>query len=86
MTALTLHAIDDDLSRALHRRAAETGESLNRTVKELLAAALGLSSSASRPEPDFMRFAGSLSAKDAEEMRTFLREADFSKVDTGEWK
>ena len=86
MTALTLHAIDDELSRALRRRAAETGESLNRTVKDLLATALGLSAPAARPEPDFMRFAGTLSAKDAKEMREFLADADFSKVDAEEWK
>ena len=86
MMAITLHAIDDDLSLALQRRAAETGESLNRTIKDLLAVALGLSASEARPDPDFMRFAGKLSRKDADEMRSFLKEANFSKVDAEAWK
>ena len=37
-------------------------------------------------EPDFMRFAGSLSHEDAEEMTSFVDRADFSKVDEGAWK
>jgi len=36
--------------------------------------------------PDFMRFAGSLSAEDATEMTSFVDHADFSKVDRGMWK
>ena len=86
MTALTLHAMDDDLSDALRRRAAEMGESLNQTAKGLLARALGLSGRQERPAPGFMRFAGRLSSRDAAELRTFVDGADFSKVDPEDWK
>ncbi|MBR1608140.1 MAG: hypothetical protein IJ678_00820 [Kiritimatiellae bacterium] len=86
MTALTLHAIDDDLSAALRRHAAESGESLNQTAKALLRRALGLAGPARRPLPGFMRFAGSLSAADARTMRDFVDKADFSKVDPEDWK
>lgn len=86
MTALTLHAIDDDLSAALRHHAAESGESLNHAAKSLLRLALGLTSAARRPESGFMRFAGSLSAAAAREMRDFVDHADFSKVDPRDWK
>lgn len=86
MTALTLHAMDVELADALRRRASELGESLNQTAKELLSTALGLSGERNRPEPGFLRFAGRLSGEDAEEMRRFVSDADFSKVDSGDWK
>lgn len=86
MTALTLHAMDDDLASALRRHAAEAGESLNQAAKNLLARALGLVGAPHRPEPGFMRFAGTLSARDAKSLRSFVDGADFSKVDPGDWK
>ena len=86
MAALTLHAMDVELADALRRRASELGESLNQTAKELLSAALGLSGERNRPEPGFLRFAGRLSAEDAEEMRQFVDDADFSKVNLEDWK
>ena len=33
-----------------------------------------------------MKFAGRLSSKEAEGMRAFVNEADFSKVDEADWK
>ncbi len=86
MAALTLHAMDVELADALRRRAAELGESLNQTAKELLSVALGLSGEQNRPEPGFLRFAGRLSTEDAEEMRQFVEDADFSKVNLEDWK
>ena len=86
MSALTLHAMDVELADALRRRASELGESLNQTAKGLLAMALGLSGERERPTPGFMRFAGRLSAGDAAEMRRFVENADFSKVNPGDWE
>lgn len=86
MTAITLHAMDDDLASALRRHAAEAGESLNQAAKRLLARALGLSGASRRPEPGFMRFAGTLPARDAKAMRRFVDDAAFSKVDEDDWK
>ena len=86
MTALTLHAMDEDLATALCRHAAEAGESLNQSAKNLLARALGLSGASRRPEPSFMRFAGTLSPRGAKDLRAFVDDADFSKVDEADWK
>ena len=86
MNALTLHAMDVELADALRHRASELGESLNQTAKTLLAMSLGLSGTRERPAPGFMRFAGRLSAKDATEMRRFVEDADFSKVNPKDWK
>ena len=86
MTAITLHAMDDDLATALRRHAAEAGESLNQAAKRLLARALGLDGVSRRPEPGFMRFAGSLPARDAKRLKSFVDDADFSKVDPRDWK
>lgn len=86
MNALTLHALDAELADALRQRASEVGESLNQTAKGLLSMALGLAGRREKPAPGFMRFAGRLSASDASEMRRFVENADFSKVNPEDWK
>ena len=86
MTALTLHAMDENLAAALCRHAAEAGESLNQAAKNLLARALGLAGASRRPEPGFMKFAGTLSPRAAKELRAFVDGAEFSKVDEADWK
>ena len=85
MTSLTLHAIDDTLADALRRHAAETGTSLNRSAKALLARALGVESPAARPDPSFMRFAGRLSPAGAAKLRAAVETAGFSRVDPADW-
>ena len=37
-------------------------------------------------EPDFMRFAGTLSSEDAAQMTELVENADFSKIDEEMWK
>jgi len=86
MSAITLHAMDDDLASALRQRAAELGTSLNQAAKTLLASALGLGSAVKRERSGFLRFAGSISPKDAGKLRAFVDGADFSKVSEGDWK
>lgn len=86
MNALTLHAMDIELAEALKRKASERGESLNHTAKYLLAMSLGLAGKRNRPAPGFMRFAGRLSSRDAADMKRFVEDADFSKIDPEDWK
>ena len=86
MSELTLHAMDETLTEALRRHAAESGASLNQTAKNLLAMALGVSAKKVRPAPGFMRFAGRLSEKEAAEIRAAVEEADFSRVDMRDWR
>lgn len=87
MTSLTLHSMDDLLAEALRNHAQALGLSLNTAAKRLLASALGVgAASKEKREPGFMKFAGSLSTKDADEMCTFVNTADFSHVDEDAWK
>ena len=86
MSALTLHTIDDNLAFALRRHADELGTSLNQAAKALLAGALGLTTAESRRRPGFLKFAGSISRKDAKSMMAFVNEAEFSKVSAEDWK
>ena len=85
MNALTLHAMDDSLALALRKHAADLGTSINQAAKALLAGALGLTSEGKRTPPSFIRFAGGLSRKDAANLRSFVDEASFSKVDKSDW-
>lgn len=86
MSSLTLHAMDEELFGALRRRAEEGGMSLNQAAKQLLASALGVMGGRRRAEPGFMKFAGSLSAEDAAELRAHVASADFSQVGEDDWK
>ena len=86
MSALTLHTIDDNLAFALRRYADDLGTSLNKAAKALLSGALGLTTADCRPRPGFLKFAGSISHKDAKSMMAFVNEAEFSKVSAEDWK
>ena len=86
MSALTLHTIDDNLAAALRRHADELGTSLNKAAKALLAGALGLTTADRRRRPGFLKFAGSISRKDAKSMMAFVNDAEFSKVSAEDWK
>ena len=55
-------------------------------AKALLAGALGLTTADRRRRPGFLRFAGSISRKDAESMMAFVNDAEFSKVSAEDWK
>ena len=86
MNALTLHAMDDSLVLALRNHATELGTSLNQAAKALLAGALGLTLDGGRKTPGFMKFAGRISSGEADRLRSFVDNADFSKVSPEDWK
>lgn len=82
--ALTLHDIPDDLYEALRADAARLGTSMNKAAKALLASALGLVKPR-RPNHsvEFRSLAGSITRKEADEMRTAVSEC--RTIDMGEW-
>ena len=85
MTTLTVHALDTILSRKLKAYATEQQKSLNQSVKELLASALGITAPSKKDHhDDFVALCGVWSDK---EVREFEKNtACFSEIDEGMWK
>ncbi len=85
MTTLTVHALDTTLSRKLKAYAMEQQKSLNQSVKELLASALGITTPRTKDHrDDFVALCGVWSDQ---EVREFEKNtACFSEVDEGMWK
>ena len=84
MKSITIHNLDDPLERLIVKRAKRDGLSLNKTIKTLLAEALGLRQQKKPDNRDeFADLFGSWTAADA---RSFLKAAsDFEKIDTEDW-
>jgi hypothetical protein len=83
MKSLTIHDMDDELAALLERKAGETGLSLNKLVKKLLASALGLSSLRSDRRKDFEPMCGIWSPEEAADFKKAVR--DFERVDPEDW-
>ena len=81
-TSFTVHDLEVTVAKRLAMYASRNDKSINQSVKELLAVALGVSG---RPRTRFSnglgRFRGSVPKKDAEKLLAFVNEADFSRVD-----
>lgn len=82
---LTIHAVDDPLSKRLAALAKREKKSLNQTMKDILAGHFGLRPSGSaRPKNDIMRFCGVLTPADAKALHK--AQAPFGRIDPEEWK
>jgi len=82
MKSITIHQLDDTLASRIQDEADRTGLSLNKTVKQLLAEALGISRK--KKKNDFSKFAGTWTE---EEYREFEKNTeDFERIDPEEWK
>lgn len=81
-TSFTVHDLEMPVAKKLEIYAKNEGKSVNQSVKELLAVALGVSP---KPRVKFSnglsRYRGSVPKKDAEALLAFVADADFSKVD-----
>lgn len=84
MKSITIHNLDDPLERLLQVRAKSQGMSLNKTIKSLLAEALGIRQNKTlNNKNEFMDLFGSWSAAEA---RSFLKAIhDFEKIDAKDW-
>lgn len=85
MKSITIHGMEPDLASRLEQTARESGLSLNKTIKNLLAAALGLPASRQADRRrHFEDLCGAWSKSDAKAFRQSL--ADFDRVDDEDWK
>ena len=82
---LTIHDLAAPTAERLATYASREGKSLNQSVKDLLASALGVTAR-SRVTFDngLARFRGSVAPKDADLLLRFVEQADFSQIDVGD--
>ena len=83
MTTFTIHA-EDELAQAIRNGAAETGQSINKFIKETLGSTLGLLRCKKRPLPDFLDVGPLLTHEEAEALRAVQK--DFDVIDEEMWK
>lgn len=85
MKSITIHGLEPDLASRLEQRAREGGTSLNKTIKRLLASALGLSPEGKTDRRrNFEDLCGGWSKGEAEAFGGAIR--DFERVDPEDWK
>lgn len=85
MKSITVHGMEDALAKRLQLQAQAQGQSLNKTIKQLLAKSLGMRyKKKSFPKHDFSEFCGVWSEKDYKEFEK--NTALFEKIDKEDWK
>ena len=84
MRSITLHGIGEQLDKRIREIAAREGVSLNKTMKALLAEALGLSSAKTNRREDFSDIFGVWSRADLDEFNAAT--GDLQQVDERDWK
>lgn len=81
-TSFTIHDLDVPVAKRLALYARRGDKSINQSVKELLAIALGVTE---KPKAKFVnglgRFRGSVPAKAAAALSAFVADAEFSQVE-----
>jgi len=85
MKAITIHGIDEEMSRLIRSEAYSQGLSLNKTIKQLLAKALGLTVR-SKKRNDFSEFFGVWSKKEAEAFDKALEKSGVERIDEEDWQ
>jgi plasmid stability protein len=85
MKSMTVHKMDDLLLEAIKERAEARGESLNATIKELLAQAVGLEDSKDNETraTGYRRFLGLWTAEEAAAFESATE--DFERIDASDW-
>ena len=83
--SITIHGLDDRISRRIEEKAKAEGRSLNRTIKILIEEAIGpkVSVAATRREA-FSEFLGVWKRHEAEEFASVT--ADIRQIDKGDWR
>jgi hypothetical protein len=85
MKQITLRGIDPELEREIRRKARETGKSLNRVVRDLVAEGAGLAKGKrKRKGASLAELAGGWTEKEAREFEEAVR--IFEKIDKEMWK
>lgn len=83
MKALTIRSVDEELAAALEREKSRRGQSLNRTVLDLLRQAMGLGANGRRSN-GLREFSGSWSDEDLREFE--VNTAVFEQIDEDMWR
>lgn len=84
MKSISIHGMDPDLAAGLKRQARESGLSLNKTIKGLLARALGLTSDTQAVRRRaFQDLCGVWSQAEAKDFTDRLR--PFERIDPEDW-
>ena len=79
---LTIHGLEATTAKLLMVYAKRQSKSLNQSVKELLAVALGVvAKPRMKVDNGLRRFRGCIDRKDATDLLAYVEGADFSKVD-----
>ena len=79
---LTIHELEPTTAKLLMVYAKRQSKSLNQSVKDLLAVALGVvSKPRKKVDNGLRRFRGCIDRKDATDLLAYVEGADFSKVD-----
>lgn len=80
--SITIHNLDETLAQMIEQRAKEEGNSLNKTIKELLRKSLGISKNQKRA--DFSEFCGLWSDEEFKEFEENTK--IFERIDPEDWK
>lgn len=85
MKSITIHGLDERLSKKISEKARREGLSLNRTIKNLLEEALGLTSRKKKDHrDDFVDFLGVWSEEDVKTFESAIQ--DLSSIDPKDWQ
>ena len=79
MKSISIHKIDDKLMALIEKKAREKGLSLNKTIKLLLAEAVGLAPQSAKKNNSFEEFCGIWSEEEFEEFEQ--KTAEFREID-----
>ena len=84
MRSITIHGLDDPLDARIREKARKEGLSLNKTIKKLLAEALGLEEPASQDRRrEFSDLFGLLSKEEAQALNARTR--TLRRIDPEDW-
>ena len=85
MKSITIHGLDETVARMIETRAKADGQSLNKTIKDLLDQSLGIKPAArNRHAEDFSEFLGVWGKKDQDEFEKAAR--TFRTIDDEDWR
>lgn len=84
MRSITVHNLETELDNLIRKKANASGASLNKTIKELLRQALGVSKMETKKN-SLDRFFGVWSKKETDEFDRVIKE-EFEVVDEEGWK
>jgi len=84
MKSISVHGIDEEMEKEIEERAKKEGRSVNRTVKDLIAKALGIGDKPADNKAEFADLCGVWTEAEADEFLELI--ADLEAVDAKDWR